>query len=52
MAGDSLSVYAYYGNDRKRETKAVLEHDIVLTTYGVLASESNQPVSANSYPYC
>lgn len=40
-----LSVYAYYGNDRIRERKALLEHDIVLTTYGVLASEWSQPVS-------
>ncbi|XP_024376643.1 DNA repair protein RAD5A isoform X1 [Physcomitrium patens] len=42
VAGDSLSVYAYYGTDRIRERKALLEHDIVLTTYGVVASESNQ----------
>lgn len=52
MAGDSLSVYAYYGNDRFRERKALLEHDIVLTTYGVLASESNQPVSTKSSYAC
>ncbi|KAG0595364.1 hypothetical protein M758_UG160800 [Ceratodon purpureus] len=43
VAGDSLSVYAYYGQDRVRERKALLEHDIVLTTYGVVASEFNQP---------
>lgn len=50
MAGDSLSVYAYYGTDRIRERKALVEHDIVLTTYGVVASESNQSVST-LYPY-
>lgn len=40
-----LSVYAYYGTDRVRERRSLLEHDIVLTTYGVLASEWSQPVS-------
>lgn len=49
VAGDSLSVYAYYGQDRVRERKALLEHDIVLTTYGVVASEFNQPVSTKSF---
>ena len=44
VTGDSVSVYAYYGQDRTRERKALMEHDIVLTTYGVVASEFNQQV--------
>lgn len=51
VAGDSLSVYAYYGQDRTRERKALMEHDVVLTTYGVVASEFNQPVSTKSFAF-
>jgi DNA repair protein RAD5 len=45
VVGGLMSVYAYYGHDRLRERSALTDHDIVLTTYGVLASEWSQPVS-------
>lgn len=35
----ALSVYAYYGQDRAKERNALLKHDVVITTYGTLASE-------------
>ncbi|THU56669.1 hypothetical protein C4D60_Mb11t19660 [Musa balbisiana] len=34
----SLSVFVYYGGDRINDLKVTSEHDVVLTTYGVLAS--------------
>ncbi|CAL9069661.1 unnamed protein product [Musa banksii] len=34
----SLSVFVYYGGDRINDLKVISEHDVVLTTYGVLAS--------------
>jgi DNA repair protein RAD5 len=43
VVGGLMSVYAYYGHDRLRERSALTDHDIVLTTYGVLASEWSQP---------
>lgn len=35
----SLSVYVHYGQGRAREAKLLAQNDVVLTTYGVLASE-------------
>ncbi|KAJ8640061.1 hypothetical protein MRB53_016755 [Persea americana] len=35
----SLSVYVHYGQSRLKEAKLLAQNDIVLTTYGVLASE-------------
>ncbi|CAM6085783.1 unnamed protein product [Calypogeia fissa] len=37
-----LSVLTYYGNDRMRDSKSLLEYDVVLTTYGVLTSDNSQ----------
>eukprot|EP00249_Psilotum_nudum_P015533 c25378_g1_i1 orf=73-3459(+) len=33
------SIYAHYGTNRTRDSRVLLEYDVVLTTYGVLASE-------------
>ncbi|GBG80826.1 hypothetical protein CBR_g31382 [Chara braunii] len=38
----AVSVYAHYGSDRARECSALLDYDIVITTYGVLAAEANR----------
>ncbi|XP_043724882.1 DNA repair protein RAD5A isoform X2 [Telopea speciosissima] len=35
----SLSIYVHYGQSRPKDTKLLAENDVVLTTYGVLASE-------------
>ncbi|GAB4824772.1 DNA repair protein rad5a [Ancistrocladus abbreviatus] len=35
----SLSLYVYYGQSRPKEAKFLSQSDVVLTTYGVLASE-------------
>ncbi|XP_077235884.1 DNA/RNA helicase protein isoform X2 [Tasmannia lanceolata] len=35
----SLSVYVHYGQSRSKDAKLLAENDVVLTTYGVLASE-------------
>ncbi|KAF6153230.1 hypothetical protein GIB67_036576 [Kingdonia uniflora] len=34
----TLQVYVHYGGDRISDPKAISEHDVVLTTYGVLAA--------------
>lgn len=35
----SLSVYVHYGQGRSRDAKLLAQNDVVLTTYGLLASE-------------
>ncbi|XP_021732829.1 DNA repair protein RAD5A-like [Chenopodium quinoa] len=35
----SLSVYVHYGQGRSKDAKLLAQNDVVLTTYGVLASE-------------
>ncbi|XP_009796533.1 DNA repair protein RAD5A isoform X2 [Nicotiana tabacum] len=35
----ALSLYVYYGQTRSKDTKVLARSDVVLTTYGVLASE-------------
>ncbi|XP_055833351.1 DNA repair protein RAD5A isoform X3 [Solanum dulcamara] len=35
----ALSVYVYYGQTRSKDAKVLARSDVVLTTYGVLASE-------------
>ncbi|XP_068662044.1 DNA repair protein RAD5A isoform X2 [Aristolochia californica] len=35
----SLSVYVHYGQSRPKDAKLLAQNDVVLTTYGVLASE-------------
>ncbi|KAF8392233.1 hypothetical protein HHK36_022575 [Tetracentron sinense] len=34
----SISVFVHYGGDRTSDPKVISEHDVVLTTYGVLTS--------------
>jgi len=40
-----MSIYAYYGHDCLQEHNVIIDHDIVLTTYGVLAFEWSEHVS-------
>lgn len=35
----AMSVYAHYGSSRTKDPKVLLQYDVVLTTYGILASE-------------
>ncbi|KAI3886869.1 hypothetical protein MKX03_037179 [Papaver bracteatum] len=35
----SLSIYVHYGQSRPKDAKLLAQNDVVLTTYGVLASE-------------
>ncbi|KAL2937566.1 DNA repair protein RAD5A [Bienertia sinuspersici] len=35
----SLSVYVHYGQSRSKDAKILAQYDVVLTTYGLLASE-------------
>ncbi|KAL5974544.1 hypothetical protein ACLOJK_031210 [Asimina triloba] len=35
----SLSLYVHYGQNRPKDAKLLAQYDVVLTTYGVLASE-------------
>ncbi|KAF2300729.1 hypothetical protein GH714_015396 [Hevea brasiliensis] len=35
----SLSIYVHYGQSRTKDTKLLAQNDVVITTYGVLASE-------------
>ena len=35
----SLTTYTHYGSARTRDSRALVDYDIVLTTYGVLGSE-------------
>ncbi|XP_020527312.1 putative SWI/SNF-related matrix-associated actin-dependent regulator of chromatin subfamily A member 3-like 2 isoform X1 [Amborella trichopoda] len=35
----SLSLYVHYGQSRPKDAKVLTQYDVVLTTYGVLASE-------------
>ncbi|KAJ6817439.1 putative SWI/SNF-related matrix-associated actin-dependent regulator of chromatin subfamily A member 3-like 2 [Iris pallida] len=35
----SLTIYVHYGQSRPKDAKFLAQHDVVLTTYGVLSSE-------------
>eukprot|EP00250_Pteridium_aquilinum_P000164 c1018_g1_i1 orf=187-3477(+) len=35
----TVTIYTHYGSARTRDTRALLDYDVVLTTYGVLGSE-------------
>lgn len=35
---ESISIFIHYGGDRTNDPKVISEHDVVLTTYGVLTS--------------
>ncbi|KAH9324867.1 hypothetical protein KI387_005045 [Taxus chinensis] len=38
VQSEALSVYVHYGESKARDTKVLLRHDVVLTTYGLLSS--------------
>lgn len=40
----SLTVYVHYGQSRTKDAKFLAQNDVVLTTYGVLASEYSAEV--------
>ena len=40
----ALTVYVHYGQSRPRDAKSLARSDVVLTTYGVLASEFSAEV--------
>lgn len=44
----SLSIYIHYGQSRTKDAKLLAQNDVVITTYGVLASE----FSAEVVPIC
>ena len=35
---ETISIFVHYGGDRTNDPKAIAEHAVVLTTYGVLTS--------------
>ncbi|XP_042463169.1 DNA repair protein RAD5A-like [Zingiber officinale] len=48
----SLNVYVHYGQNRTKDTKVLAQNDVVLTTYGVLASEfSTESTEENGVLY-
>jgi SNF2 family DNA or RNA helicase len=42
LEADHLSVYRYYGSDRTRDPSVLADHDIVVTTFAILASDFNR----------
>lgn len=52
VVGGLMYVYAYYGHDHIQKCNALTNHDIVLTTYGVLASKWSQHASHLWHSYC
>ncbi|XP_057457141.1 DNA repair protein RAD5A isoform X2 [Lotus japonicus] len=44
----SLSLYVHYGQSRPRDAKSLAQSDVVITTYGVLASEFSNENAENS----
>lgn len=46
----SLSVYVHYGQSRPKDAKNLAQSDVVITTYGVLASEYSAEVSKQLLP--
>lgn len=40
----SLGIYIHYGQSRPKDAKLLAQSDVVLTTYGVLASEFSAEV--------
>ena len=39
MKPGALTVYTHYGPSRTKNSRILIDHDVVLTTYGVLGSE-------------
>lgn len=40
----SLSIYVHYGQSRPKDARTLVQSDVVITTYGVLASEFSAEV--------
>ena len=47
MRPGSLSLYVHYGQTRSKDARGLAQNDVVVTTYGVLASEFSAQVVAN-----
>lgn len=45
----SLSLYVHYGQSRPKDAKSLAQCDVVITTYGVLASDFSSEVAANLF---
>jgi SNF2 family DNA or RNA helicase len=45
----SLSLYVHYGQSRPKDAKSLAQCDVVITTYGILASEFSSEVVANLF---
>lgn len=46
----TLSFYLHYGQSRSKDPKFIAQSDVVLTTYGVLASEFSSEVLYSLLP--
>lgn len=44
MHPGSLSLYVHYGQSRPKDAKSLAQNDVVITTYGILASEFSSEV--------
>lgn len=44
MHPGSLSLYIHYGQSRPKDAKSLAQSDVVITTYGILASEFSSEV--------
>lgn len=42
-----LSLHVHYGQTRSKDARVLAQNDVVITTYGVLASEFSAEVVAN-----
>lgn len=49
MQPGTLSLYVHYGQSRPRDAKTLAQSDLVITTYGVLASEFSSEVVENLF---
>jgi len=46
----SLSLYVHYGHSRPKDAKSLAQSDVVITTYGILASEFSSEVVETCIP--
>lgn len=49
MHPGSLSIYVHYGQSRPKDAKSLAQCDVVITTYGILASDFSSEVVANLF---
>lgn len=43
----SLSLYVHYGQSRPKDARTLSQNDVVITTYGIVASEFSSEVDEN-----